>query len=366
MLSDFNRVLWSVLIALYATCALALDKEKAPTILYNVGGLGETMPCGCRTENYGGFPKRMTLITEERKNHPVLLLEVGSAFLKTPFINKGEEATAAMEQKKITKLLKKTGIDAFVPGEYDIKYFANELKKGELPVVLSNVLYKGAPAFPTEKTVTFAGKKMLLKGYINADAELPEGYTATSPLDDLNKTDFGKGFDAVIVMTAFDIKTLDKLIERPDAPIMVINNGGRKLQFPERFRGLLLLETPNRARYLGKLSLALDGAKGLGADLTKTLAHNAEIAWSRGELDFYGRKIIPTGEIKSWKPVYEAYAKEPFVQEEIIKNLQLIKDKEAELKTLPTLAQPGFSNDVIPIVESIADDAETLAIANGK
>lgn len=235
----------------------------------------EIEPCGCPTLPYGGFARREALLNELRSSaRPLLHLDAGELLLK------GQTTTRAEAKKRRAELLLElsvdVGVDAWAPGPSDLLALGLEgldaLRSGALvapPAVSATWEDASGDLLLPPSRVVEAGD--LRVGVIGMSAP-PQGrevrdLVRARPLAAAARSALAalpEGLDLVVALGALGDTEAEELAAAVPELDLVLTTRGGTVDPPRRVAGVgpLIVETPDRGRYLQVAELRLGTDRG--------------------------------------------------------------------------------------------------------
>lgn len=236
---------------------------------------GEIEPCGCPTLPYGGFVRRGRLLERLRAAGPLLHLDAGDTLLKGFFTQREERA--AERARLVLRLSAEVGVDAWSPSLADLLALGPEgvaaLQGGRWPapppVSATFVRADGSPLFAPARRVEAGAAVVGLVGLASAELPVPGalGAVAAPALPALESGLRALGdapVDLVIVFGSLNAADAAVAAAHPRVDLVLKTRGDAvdPPAWPAGPDGAVVLETPDRGRYLSETALRLGGAPG--------------------------------------------------------------------------------------------------------
>ena len=231
---------------------------------------GEIEPCGCPTLPYGGFSRRASLLNELRRSHTLFHLDAGESLLKGFYSNKGDQATA--RAKTIGRLSKEVGVDAWALGPTDLMAFGLEgLKQIDGPVRVSATWIdaQGEWIFDPFAVITKDDIRLAVIGLSEepTDPKWQESIVMKDPLEAINAVLplLPDEVDLIVALGSIDDEKAVRISRaNPDISMLLTTKGAHyeNPYYPnDNKKHPLLIEAPDRGRYVHLLHLRLNGPR---------------------------------------------------------------------------------------------------------
>lgn len=234
---------------------------------------GEIEPCGCPTLPFGGFARRETLLARVSDGDvPVLHVDAGETLLKG--IASTRSSATADRAALILELSESVGVDAWAPGPTDLLALGADgmaaLAAGRMagpPVVGASWTVDGGALLPATRLWEQGGVRVGIVG-VNGppagrrDRESVGVLEAVPAVRDAVATLPGD-LDLVVVLGSMPEATADAIAREVDAVGLVLTTRERSVDPPrtplraDGTPGALVVETPDRGRYLQVIDLQL-------------------------------------------------------------------------------------------------------------
>lgn len=223
---------------------------------------GEIEPCGCPTLPYGGFERRQRLLDQLRTTQgPMFQLDAGELLAKGVSHYRGNLAERA---QAVLDLSAEVGVQAWVPGPSDLVALdLAALRARRSPTTLSATWTDpdGALLFPPSTVVEADGLRIGVVG-LSAEPLAPETAALVQFRDPVDAArdalaTLPADLDLVVGLGSVADADADRVArEVPGFAALLTTNGGR-YDDPRTVDGVLIVETPDRGRYLQVLTAVL-------------------------------------------------------------------------------------------------------------
>lgn len=231
---------------------------------------GELEPCGCPTLPYGGFARRARLLAQlERPDRPLFQLDAGETLLKG--LSSTQRQDTAQRAALIVRLMVEVGVDVMAPGPSDLRTLGLAGLRA-LPgegLRLSSATWvdeAGERPFPAALVLERGGLRL---GVIGLSGPPPEG-SGLRALDPVQATrealaSLPEDLDLIVALSNQE-EGLDRaLLAQVEGLGLLLRGRGAAHDPPrEEARGLVV-ETPDRGRYLTRVELLLAAPPGAPA-----------------------------------------------------------------------------------------------------
>jgi len=208
----------------------------------------------------GGLSKRATIIDKLKGDGPVIIVDGGNMFWKTPKLI-GDRRQRDIKAKLQSDAFTLSGLDVFVPGSGDFSLGLerfDELTTGW--TVLAGNLTCGERSWPTTTVVERGGRRI---GFIGVVDYAPDGCEASDPLDAARTGAESLGaVDATVLIAHMDSRKIIKAAEEIPGLDFVINGQTRQRHAAPMGmnNGAFQLGVGSKGKVLG--ALLLDFSKG--------------------------------------------------------------------------------------------------------
>ena len=235
---------------------------------------GEVEPCGCPTLPFGGFSRRGAALQGLAAEGPLLQLDAGELLVK------GNLTTDAVDRVERARLVRRlstaVGLDAWSLGPTDLWALhesgdLDDVLAAKRPRVVGATWQRTAPGSAPEPAAVLEqdGLRIGVIGVsspVNDSAASPEGWLALEPAAALARglAALPADLDLVIAMGDLDEGQADLVAQQPGVAL-VLSTPGRTLDPPHSPRradgspGALVVEVPDRGRYLQVLRIEIGG-----------------------------------------------------------------------------------------------------------
>lgn len=234
---------------------------------------GEIEPCGCPTLPFGGFARREALLSRISEGAvPVLHVDAGETLLKG--IASSRSAATADRADLILALSEAVGVDAWAPGPTDLLALGADglaaVAAGRAPgppVVGASWSVAGGPLLPPARVWEEGGVRVGIVGVNGAPTGRRdrEAVTVLDPVPAVRDAVAGLpgDLDLVVVLGSMPESTADAIARGVDGVGLVLTTRERSVDPPrlptreDGSPGALVVETPDRGRYLQVIDLQL-------------------------------------------------------------------------------------------------------------
>jgi hypothetical protein len=259
---------------------------------------GELEPCGCPTLPFGGFSRRERLLERLRAEGPLLHLDAGELLLKGDTTTRSEDR--ARRAEALLRLSHDVGVDAWVPGPTDLLALGLDgllgLDPATSPPAISATWRRGGAALlPPTRVIERDGLRVGLIGLSGApadrraapDLELFDPVAATRAALEALPADL----DLIVAIGSLGDEAAERVARLEPGPGLVLSTRGLAVDDPKRplradgRPGALIVESPDRGRYVQEIQLRLGSTAGEPVVLTQdpqrwrdwqTARHSAE------------------------------------------------------------------------------------------
>lgn len=241
--------------------------------------LGYLEPCGCRRDQAGGLPPRMTLVKGEVSPHR-LLLDVGN-------LTSGSRSYELLKLDYLLRGMATMGYDAVNLGAKEASLDRDTLKQkieaSKLPFVSCNVLNAETSKPLTEPSLikSVAGKRIGITGVVQIDRDdVGPGLFVRPPEEALAEIlpDLRKRCDFVMVLAFVPQETLRTLANRfPEAGAIFGGDVPQASNKAEIVNRSVLFNVTNKGKVLGRLVFKEGGEAGLTVSDSKSVKTNDKI-----------------------------------------------------------------------------------------
>ena len=215
----------------------------------------------------GGLSKRATIIDKVKADGPVIIVDGGNMFWKTPKLT-GDRRQRDIKAKLQADAFTLSGLDVFVPGSGDFSLGLerfDELTAGW--TVLAGNLSCGERSWPTTTVIERGGRRV---GFIGVVDYTPDGCEASDPLEAAKAGVEALGtVDATVLIAHLSSQTLTKATEEIPELDFVINGQTRQRHASPLVmkNGAHQLGVGSRGKVLGSLLLDFTpGGEGWASD----------------------------------------------------------------------------------------------------
>jgi hypothetical protein len=239
---------------------------------------GEIEPCGCPTLPFGGFARREALLARVSEGDvPLLHVDAGETLLKG--IASTRSAATSDRADLILALSEAVGVDAWAPGPTDLLALGADGmaavaagRKVGPPVVGATWTVDGGALLPATRLWEQGGVRVGIVG-VNGppagrrDREAVGLLDAVPAVRDAVAT-LPADLDLVVVLGSMPEATADAIATEVEAVGLVLTTRERSVDPPRTPQradgtpGALVIETPDRGRYLQVIDLQLGSAAG--------------------------------------------------------------------------------------------------------
>jgi hypothetical protein len=205
---------------------------------------GEIEPCGCPTLPFGGFERRQALLERvEAEGRPVFQIDAGEALLKGLVADTRGDTTERADL--IGELMDQVGVQTMVVGPTDVLTLGDDLDS--FPVPLVSATLEPWPAF---RVLEQGGVRV---GVIGLSAAVPD----QPPVDAVDAARAAleqvPAVDLVIAVGNLDEQDARRVADQVQGLALVVNTRGNSHDPPEQRDQAMLIELPDRGRYLSVL-----------------------------------------------------------------------------------------------------------------
>jgi hypothetical protein len=237
---------------------------------------GEIEPCGCPTLPFGGFERRARLLETLRADPiPLLHFDAGETLLKGVATARSD----ASEDRAVLMLglSEMAGVDAWAPGPTDLLALGSRglqdvaAGTGPAPVSASWSVASG-PLLPPSRVIERGGVRVGVVGLSGPPAGSRDraAVTVTPPVDAARAAvaTLPDDLDLVVVLGHLDEAAAEAVAAEVDGVGLVLTTRGREVDDPrapakaDGESGALIVETPDRGRYLTVVHLRLGAPAG--------------------------------------------------------------------------------------------------------
>ncbi|MBI4802152.1 MAG: redoxin domain-containing protein [Elusimicrobia bacterium] len=235
------------------------QKPDEVAVFFTGSANGYLESCNCYKHPYGGFIKLVSLLRQQilkYSNH--ILVDSGD------FLPYGVNAPQA---GPIFKAMSLAGYDAVAVGDQDLRYggFINEVKKGGLPFLASNVRIKGGMPGLGDKTIIAGNLKIRIVSFTSSEtfSLYPEEFTAKLEFKDLKEVlKDGEKADFLILLSHAGLDENKKIAaEFGQIDLIIAGHSQELLKSPVKAGNALIVQSGGNLQNLGRLILRFDGGK---------------------------------------------------------------------------------------------------------
>lgn len=246
-------------VALGTAALLARNSRDDGRVTLFVSGdtRGYLEPCGCRRDQAGGLPARMTLVKQDDAPNR-LLLDVGN-------LTSGDRSYELLKLHYLLLGMERMGYDAVNLGAREASLDRNTLKKalGEsrLPIVSCNLLDQdtGKPVAEESVVREVAGVRVGITGVAEcAEDQVGPGLRLRPPAEALAGAlpDLKRRSDFVIVLAYVRQDTLREIADRfHEVDCLLGGDVPQSSEAAERLNRAIAFNVTDKGKVLGKLSL---------------------------------------------------------------------------------------------------------------
>lgn len=226
---------------------------------------GYLEPCGCRSDQAGGLPARMTLLTQDHAPNR-LLVDVGN-------MTSGGRSYELLKFDYVLRGMQAMGYDAVNLGKREVNLDRNTLldkiRHASLPFVSCNVIdhQTGRPLVRTSLIKEIGGKKIGITGVVQADPEaVGPGLRVRPPQEALAEILPGlkAGSDFVIVLAYAPPETLHDIASKfHEIDAVLGGDVPQSSEQAERVNRAVLFSVTEKGKVIGRLDFRPDAENGL-------------------------------------------------------------------------------------------------------
>lgn len=219
---------------------------------------GEIEPCGCPTLPFGGFERRQALVERlQAEGRPVFQIDAGEALLKGLVSDtRGDPRDRA---ELIGELMDQVGVQTMVVGPSDVLALGDDLSR--FPVPLTSATLAPWPAF---RVLEQEGVRV---GVIGLSAGLPD----QAPVDPVDAARAAleqiPEVDLVVAVGNLAEHDARRVADQVQGLSLVVNTRGNTHDEPEQRDQAVLVELPDRGRYLSVLRVRVAAPGGWPMEL---------------------------------------------------------------------------------------------------
>jgi len=270
----------TVLVAVFGLSGCSKEPAKTVTIAYSNDLLGTIFPCDCPGEEYGGLPRRASLVETVRDSTENFLLLDGGDFF-------GHDVSFGEAKADIyTNTMAYMAFDGMVVGEGDFGFGTDFIVKKSveagLPILVANlydVETKGLLFSPSSWVAYPNGLKIGLIGVIGDGLKFPpqvarESLRVTDPAAAIRRelASFDEEPDVVAVLAHMPLTEARRLAkEVPEIDLIVCGHDGKPMRKKkQRVGNAFILQIPKEGKHAG-LAFVVVGKEGGIRDLSSDI-----------------------------------------------------------------------------------------------
>ena len=253
--------------------------EKADTAHMSIalsGNIhGERIDCGCRKNPLGGLARHQTIVEGIAKKNPsTLFVDAGDAFFKNVYddvVQKKGETLALYNAASVAKARALMSMNVQNIGELDLVFGLDELQKliaiSKTPTISANLYKDGKRIFPPFLIQKVGGLNVAIVGLAKEKSRKRDFYKTRFIQSREPAAEFEKVLsqlptvDLVVLLSNLGIPNTQKLVakvsRRPD--VVIVSNTNRLTKKTVFERGVPIVESGSRGKYLGQIDLLLNG-----------------------------------------------------------------------------------------------------------
>ncbi len=239
-------------------------KEANVTIAYQSQRWGTIEPCGCQSRPWGGTDREFNALAKIRsERNTVFYFDSGNS-LVTESVLKNPKGSMGRAQA-LVEMLNTNGLDAFVPGGFELSLGLDSLKKvaatAKFAWVATNLTDKKKEIFPPSTIITKNGFRLGVLGVVSSNLKLPAGIEIEAPVSAITRhlADLKGKSDLIVLLSQLTIGENEKLAEQfPDVAVVVSSDPAFSNDEPLWIKGrTLVVDTHIQGYMLGRLDLNL-------------------------------------------------------------------------------------------------------------
>ena len=225
---------------------------------------GEIEPCGCPTLPYGGFARRSTLLGNLRAEETLFHLDAGELLLK------GESTARAADRPRraaaLLGLSAAVGVDLWVPGPSDLLALGKDGLRGAAALHPTSATWDSGGALPPSAILERDGLRIGVIGLSGA-LKGAQGLPSVDPVVAARSAlaALPADLDLVLALGSVDDADADRVAREVDGLPLLLTTKGDAYEGPRQPTradgqpGALIVEAPDRGRYLQRVELRLGG-----------------------------------------------------------------------------------------------------------
>ena len=324
----FHRLFIITLLVLLAGCTKT-DSDRFCTIIVSGDTAGWIVPCGCTSNQSGGFPRRATYAEEQRKKGPVVLADVGGV----------PGGVTVYDKLKFEAMLQgeaAMGVAVHNIGQAEAALGIDELErlseKWKTPWISANTTDTAGNSFAESARIIVAEKRKILFVGILSQKYATENVRVTTPKQAVLKTlqKYTGKYDHVVVLAYVPEDELRELAENlPEVDVVVGGPTGQPVPPTYPQGSVLVISATKQGKFLAVLSLPKNNEKvakirGEIVELDERFADNpvqvenvrkfyAELKrrdLSPNDTPFVKRQLIPTESVAGSKACRNCHEEE--------------------------------------------------------
>ncbi|MFT5679098.1 MAG: hypothetical protein ACI8RZ_000002 [Myxococcota bacterium] len=224
---------------------------------------GEIEPCGCPTLPYGGFTRRERLL--KTLPGPLFHLDAGETLLEGFSARRADRGERA---KLVMSLSKLVGVDAWAPGPSDLAAVGLDgLRDAPVPAISATWRdAAGAPLLSPWVVLEEEGVSLGVIGLSGAlqDPDLRDTVMMRDPVEATREalSQLPEGLDLVVALGSITDEDAAR-VASVEGIAAVLTTRGREYDSPLRTTGGLVVEAPDRGRYVEVLHVRVGSEPGV-------------------------------------------------------------------------------------------------------
>jgi hypothetical protein len=243
------------------------------TIFFSSDTRGMIRRCGCTDGQLGGLSSRASYIKSHR-NDRTLVLDAGDTLFDGLDDPRDRKEFYDLKASVLMAAMRQCGYDALLPGEYDLEFGPDFLKKKALEagnkLICANLETTGGgqpgAALASSLIKKVGGVRVGITGVIDDKfpyASFPAIFKNIDVKDPLKsaKGQIGllrKKTDVVVCLAHLSVSDPEKFARECGADIVILGHGGDGQNQPARYGNTLVVKGFYRGKLIGRLDLWLD------------------------------------------------------------------------------------------------------------
>lgn len=247
------------------------------TIFFSSDTRGMIRRCGCTDGQLGGLSSRASYIKSHR-NDRTLVLDAGDTLFDGLDDPRDRKEFYDLKASVLMAAMRQSNYDALLPGEYDLEFGLEFLKKKALEtgnkLICANLETTGegqsGAAFASSIIKQVGGVRIGITGVMDDKfpyASFPSIFKNIRVKDPLASAKrqveiLRKNADVVVCLAHLSVSDPEKFAKESGADVVILGHGGEGLNEPSKYGNILVVKGFYKGKLLGRLDLWLDKRNG--------------------------------------------------------------------------------------------------------